>query len=85
MRWISYVWIDYFWSSLKGNGPEALVQTVIYAALAFMFIPPLRHWFERHIKALHEKFDESHRMMRHIIKHHPDIPPLPPSEPKIKP
>ena len=29
---------------------------------------------------LHAKLDEGHRMIRHVIEHHPDIPPLPPKE-----
>ena len=76
MHTLWYIWIDYFWASLKGNGPEALVQTVAYAAIAVALYPPLRRWAtkeEREMRA------ELHRKMDHIIFHHPDIPPLPPS------
>jgi hypothetical protein len=78
MHELSYIWINYFWSSLKGNGPEALVQTVVYAGAAYLFIPPVRKYIDAHMKDIHKKMD-------HIIFHSKDIPPLPPSEPKIKP
>lgn len=58
-------WFDYFWPSLKGNGPEAIVQTVVYAGVAALFIPAVR----RLEKRIHAKLD-------HIIRHHPDIPPF---------
>lgn len=66
---IHTLWFGYFWPSLKGNGPEALIQTAVYGALAYILIPPVRDWFNNHMKSLHEKVD-------HIIKHHPDIPPF---------
>jgi hypothetical protein len=80
VHWFSNLWYNYFWSSDKGNGPEAIQQTVLYAALAVTFVPVVRHWFEGHMKALHEKFTEHERMLKHIIENHPDIPPLPPRE-----
>lgn len=80
MHWLSRLWFNYFWSSDKGNGPEAIQQTALYAAIAITFVPPLRKWFENHMKNLHAKLDEAHRKMDHIIEHHPDIPPLPPKE-----
>ena len=67
MHFLWYVWIDYFWASLKGNGPEALVQTVLYGAVAVALYPPLRRWANREKEHLHAKID-------HVIKHHPDIP-----------
>ena len=67
MHEIWYVWINYFWSSLKSNGPEALLQTVFYGAVGAALYPPTRRWIEREQKKLHQKMD-------HIIKHHPDIP-----------
>ena len=66
-----YVWINYFWASLKGNGPEALVQTVAYAAVAVAVYPPLRKWATKEERA---KRAELHSKVDHIIKHHPDIP-----------
>ena len=75
MHTLWYIWIDYFWASLKGNGPEALVQTVAYAAIALAIYPPLRKWLTREERAAAA---ELHRKMDHIIHHHPDIPDLPP-------
>lgn len=69
-HWINYIWIQYFWSSDKGNGPEALTQIAIGFVLAALFWPPLRKFLKRKEEALHAKMD-------HIIKHHPDIPPMP--------
>ena len=68
---ITYLWFGYAWPSLKGNGPEALIQTVAYAAVAVAVYPPLRHWASRETAHLHAKMD-------HIILHHPDIPPFHP-------
>ena len=80
--WISNLWFNYAWSSDKGNGPEAIQQTIIYAAIAVVLIPPIRKAIERFAKrhvdsikahaaaehdALHEKLD-------HIIHHSGDIP-----------
>ena len=78
MHEIVYLWIEYFWSSLKGNGPEALVQTAAYGVIAAVLVPAVRHF-------LHREFDKVkthvsgenaliHAKMDHIIKHHPDIP-----------
>jgi hypothetical protein len=64
--WIQ-IWIGYFWPSLKGNGPEALLQTIAYAAIAYAFYPPFRRWVKHEASVYHQKLD-------HIIKHHPDIP-----------
>ena len=79
MNWLYTLWYGYVWPSLKGNGPEALCQTVLYAVLLYFFYPPFRKWVtkeERQASALlHEKLD-------HVIRHHPDIPPF---KPKDKP
>jgi len=73
-----YIWIDYFWASLKGNGPEAILQTAAYAAIAVAVYPPLRKFIQREAHSgealLHEKLD-------HLIKHHPDIPDFKPKPP----
>ena len=70
---MSNLWFGYFWPSLQGNGPEALIQTVVYGAIAVLFVPPVRHWFEREHDKIHAKMD-------HIIFHHPDIPPFKPKD-----
>ena len=75
MNWLYTLWFGYFWPSLKGNGPEALVQTVVYGVIAIIFVPPVRRWFAGHMNAVHAKLD-------HIIKHHPAIPPFTPGPPQ---
>lgn len=72
---MSNLWFSYFWPSLKGNGPEALVQTVLYAGIAALVWPPARRWFKREYQEVHAKLD-------HVIKHHPDIPAFKPKETK---
>ena len=62
-----YWWISYFWSSDKGNGPEALQQIAVGFAVAVIVVPALRRAIKRETEHLHAKLD-------HVIKHHPDIP-----------
>ena len=50
MNWLHELWFGYFWPSLQGNGPEALVQTVVYGAIALILIPPIRRAIERFAK-----------------------------------
>ena len=61
------LWFDYGYPSLKGNGPEALVQTIVYGMIAFAVYPPLRKWAKRETEHLHAK-------VNHLIKHLPDVP-----------
>ena len=69
--WLHNLWFNYFWSSLKGNGPEALVQTVLYGLIALAVVPPFRHWFERHVKSIHDKLDAHHEeVLRQGERHH---------------
>jgi hypothetical protein len=71
MHEISYIWLQYFWGSLKGNGPEAIVQTVVYGLIALVFVPPIRHWAERHVKAIHDKLDHHHeQLLQQAEEHH---------------
>ena len=65
------LWFGYAWPSLKGNGPEALIQTVAYAAIAMAIYPPLRNWAKGEAAHMHAKMD-------HIIRYHPNIPDFPP-------
>jgi hypothetical protein len=60
MTSLYHLWFSYFVPSFWGNGPEAIAQTVLYGLIALAVIPPFRHWFERHIKSLHEKLDIAH-------------------------
>jgi hypothetical protein len=70
VTWLHNLWFNYAWSSDKGNGPEAIQEALIVAAL----IPAVRRYVKRELAKAH---DELHRKLDHIIKHHPDIPDLP--------
>ena len=74
MNWLYTLWYGYVWPSLKGNGPEAVVQTVVYGVLAIILIPPVRRFAKAEFEKVHAKMD-------HIIKHHPDIPDFPSKTP----
>ena len=82
MNWLYTLWFGYVWPSLKGNGPEAVVQTIVYAGIAVAIYPPLRKWSKRELERVHSKLDEAHAHIEHIIKFHPDIPPFPTKEHK---
>ena len=69
MNWLYVLWYGYFWPSLKGNGPEALVQTVVYGLLAYLFLPPVKAYIDAHVDSIHAK-------LNHVIKHSKDIPPM---------
>lgn len=77
--WLHTLWFGYGWSSDKGNGPEAIQQTVIYAVIAVLLVPPFRRLLQKELKKgnkeIHEKLDHAHALIEHVIKHHPDIPP----------
>lgn len=76
MSWhtLWYLWVDYGWSSDKGNGPEAIQQTILYAVAAVIFIPVVHRWAKRELSKVHEKLDHAHALIGHIIEHSPDIP-----------
>lgn len=67
---LHHLWFGYFVPSLWGNGPEALFQTVLYGLIALVFVPPIRHWAERHVKAIHDKLDHHHEMMLQQAESH---------------
>ena len=71
MHTLYVLWFGYFKPSLYGNGPEALIQTVAYAAVAVAVYPPLRKWATKEERAMRA---ELHSKVDHIIKNHPDIP-----------
>lgn len=54
---INYLWINYFWASDKGNGPEAIQQTIFYAIVALVLVPPARHFIKREFEKVHHKID----------------------------
>lgn len=70
MHWLQTLWFGYAWPSLKGNGPEALIQTVVYGALAVIFVPVVRRFVKTEMRKVHAKLD-------HVIRYHPDIPDFP--------
>ena len=71
MHEVNYIWINYFWASLKGNGPEALVQTVVYGALAYSFVPAFRRFVNNHVRSIHVKLDAQHaEKMEQAERHH---------------
>jgi uncharacterized membrane protein len=74
---LNSIWINYFWSSDKGNGPEAIQQTVLYAAVAAILIPAVHRFVKRELEKIHNKLDSAHMKMDHIIFHSKDIPELP--------
>ena len=72
-HWLSSLWFNYCWPSLKGNGPEAAIQTLVYALAAYLLIPPVRKFVNSHIKGLHSKLDAQHEeRLRQAEVHHSD-------------
>ena len=70
MNWLHGLWFGYFWPSDKGNGPEALTQTVVYAAVGIYFIPKVRAWVNGHMAAIHKKLDTHHQEHLELVKQH---------------
>lgn len=74
MSWLAHLWFTYFWSSDKGNGPEALQQTVVYAAVAALFVPVVRHFIERHVQSLKAHISSEHAALReHVMAEHQKV------------
>jgi hypothetical protein len=87
MNWLHSFWFHYEWPSDQGNGPEAVSEMLAVAFSGSLLIPRVRRWWGRHIEdlkkhvssenaALHDKLDRNIELSQHIIKHHPDIPPM---------
>jgi ABC-type Fe3+ transport system permease subunit len=68
--WLSNLWFNYAWASDKGNGPEAIQQTVVYAAIAAILIPAVRRFLKFEFERLHTKIekgqDEMHDHLHHL-------------------
>jgi hypothetical protein len=62
-HWLPALWFNYSWPSDKGNGPEALQQTIAYAIIAAVFIPAVRHFIAREFDKVHKKIDHVHATM----------------------
>lgn len=67
MGWLHTLWFGYFWPSCQGNGPEAILEIAILAALGRLFWPLIKRELHKGDELLHQKLD-------HIIRHHPGIP-----------
>ena len=71
MHDIHQLWFSYFIPSLWGNGPEALVQTVVYGVAAWIFIPKVRKYVDNHVKSIHERLERHHaEAMAQADDHH---------------
>jgi predicted lipoprotein len=77
VHWLYVLWFNYTWPSLKGNGPEAIVQTIVYAAAATLLIPPVRKWVVEHFKKLHARMDadkaELHNKVDTVLASHDEL------------
>jgi hypothetical protein len=62
-HWFYTLWFGYSWPSDRGNGPEALQQTILYGVIAAIFIPIVRNFIRRELKKEH---DEIHEHLHHI-------------------
>ena len=69
MNWLHTLWFGYFWPSLQGNGPEALVQTIVYGLIALIFIPPVRRWMGRHIQSVKDHVSAEHAKIHERLDH----------------
>lgn len=66
-HWLPDLYFGYTWPSLKGNGPEALAQTIVYGAVAAILVPAVRHFLAREFEKVHHKIDHVHETM---VFHH---------------
>ena len=69
-HWLYNLWFNYAWSSDKGNGPEALQQTIAYAAIAIVFVPIVRKFIKREFDRVHTSIhihgQEAQAHLQHI-------------------
>lgn len=56
--WLWILWFEYGWSSDKGNGPEALQQTILYAAIVAVLVPVVRAFIKRELAKAHDEIHE---------------------------
>ena len=71
-----------FWpldsSRVGPNLVASVVQWALIALVAYLVYPPVRKWIDTEMKKgraeMHAKLDESIKLSKHIIHHHPDIP-----------
>ena len=73
MHWLYTLWYGYAWPSLKGNGPEAGIQTLLYGAIAYAIVPPFRKWVNGHFKRVQETHDSIHAKLEAHHAEHMDL------------
>jgi hypothetical protein len=71
---VSNFWFNYWWPSIKGNGPEDMTSLLIVGILTGIFVPRVRRWWIAREQAVHAKLDHNAKMLMHVIHHSPDIP-----------
>jgi hypothetical protein len=82
--WLSNLWFGYGWLSDKGNGPEAIQQTILYAAIAVILVPAVRRFLRLEFAKVHTKIEQGHaeiterlhrseKLAHHIIVNSPGI------------
>lgn len=69
--WLHHLWFGYFVPSLWGNGPEAVVQTVVYGGAAYLIVPRFRRFVNAHMRGIHLKLNRQHEeLMAQAERHH---------------
>jgi hypothetical protein len=63
-HWLGSLWFNYTWPSVKGNGPEAALQTLLYAAFAVAIIPPIRRAFLKHVHGIENRMVVLHQQAK---------------------
>ena len=67
---INYIWIAYFWPSLKSNGPEALIQVAAGMAVATALWPVARKVFRNEVKRAHTEMTGVEHELERVL---PDV------------
>lgn len=70
---MSNFWFNYWWPSIKGNGPEDVTSLIIVGIIASIVIPKMRAWWVKREQILHAKLSHVMRQQAHLIKHS-DVP-----------
>lgn len=70
MNWLHTLWFHYGWPSCQGNGPEAVIEILILAALGRLLWPVIKREIHSGEEELHRKLDLLHQKADHIIEHH---------------
>lgn len=64
---LNYIWTNYFWSSDKGNGPEAIQQWALVAAAGVALWPVARKILHNEFKRAHTAITGIDHDLEHII------------------